>query len=374
VKWAFWSAVALIVYSYAGYLGWLWLWSRWRRLPVHSAPVEPLVSIVMVVRDEAQVLEAKIVNLLAMEYPEDRMELVIVSDGSTDRTETILHEQARNPKVLTVLNQLRRGKAAGLNDGLRVAHGEIVIFTDARQKIDKDALRILLRNFADPQVGCVSGELMLGDPQAGEEGRGIGLYWRIEKKVRELESASGSVVGATGAFYGVRRELLTEVPEGTILDDVYVPMQVARLGKRVIFEPAARAWDTPDQGKNREFSRKVRTLSGNYQLVQMAPWLLTSQNPLRFRFISHKLLRLVVPFALIVIFVTSLWLAGPLYRTVWGLQVAFYILSLAAFLRMPRSLLLARAADAACTFVLLNTAALLAFGNFLAGRRVAWSR
>ena len=374
MKWAFWSAVALIVYSYAGYLGWLWLWSRWRRLPVHSAPVEPLVSIVMVVRDEAQVLEAKIVNLLAMEYPEDRMELVIVSDGSTDRTETILHEQARNPKVLTVLNQLRRGKAAGLNDGLRVAHGEIVIFTDARQKIDKDALRILLRNFADPQVGCVSGELMLGDPQAGEEGRGIGLYWRIEKKVRELESASGSVVGATGAFYGVRRELLTEVPEGTILDDVYVPMQVARLGKRVIFEPAARAWDTPDQGKNREFSRKVRTLSGNYQLVQMAPWLLTSQNPLRFRFISHKLLRLVVPFALIVIFVTSLWLAGPLYRTVWGLQVAFYILSLAAFLRMPRSLLLARAADAACTFVLLNTAALLAFGNFLAGRRVAWSR
>jgi cellulose synthase/poly-beta-1,6-N-acetylglucosamine synthase-like glycosyltransferase len=374
VSWAFWCAVALIAYSYAGYLGWLWLWSRWRRLPVQSGAVEPFVSIVMVVRDEERVLEAKMQNLLALEYPEDRMEVVVVSDGSTDRTEAILHEQARNPKVLTVLNQLSRGKAAGLNDGLQFAHGEIVIFTDARQKIEKDALRILLRNFADPQVGCVSGELMLGDPQVGEKSRGMGLYWRIEKKVRELESASGSVVGATGAFYGVRRELLTEIPPGTILDDVYVPMQVARLGKRVIFEPAARAWDAPDQGRNREFSRKVRTLSGNYQLVQMAPWLLSGQNPLRFRFISHKLLRLIVPFALIVIFVTSLWLQGPLYRTVLWLQVAFYALSLAAFVRMPRSFLLARAADAACTFVLLNTAALLAFGNFLAGRRVIWSR
>jgi poly-beta-1,6-N-acetyl-D-glucosamine synthase len=374
VRWAFWGAAALIAYTYAGYVGWLWLRGRWRPLPVQSGTIEPFVSIVMVVRDEERVLEAKIENLLGLDYPQERMELVIVSDGSTDGTEAILHKHARNPRVRIVMRQLSRGKASGLNDALQVAHGEIVIFTDARQKVESGAMRVLLGNFADPQVGSVSGELMLGDPDAGEKNLGMGLYWRIEKKVRELESASGSVVGATGAFYGVRRELLSDIPEGIILDDVYMPMQVVRLGKRVIFEPGARAWDSPNQGTNREFSRKVRTLSGNYQLVQMAPWLLSSENPLRFRFVSHKLLRLVVPFALIVIFVTSLWLPGPLYRTVLWLQLAFYGLSLAALVRMPRNGLLGRVADAACTFVLLNTAALVAFGNFVSGRGVVWSR
>ncbi len=120
---------------------------------------------------------------------------------------------------------------------------------------------------------------MLGDPQIGESGKGLGLYWRIEKRIRELESASGSVVGATGALYAARRELLTSVPAGTILDDVYLPMQIVRQGKRVVFDERARAWDTPDLGAEREFSRKVRTLSGNYQLVQFAPWLLGGRIP-----------------------------------------------------------------------------------------------
>ena len=125
----------------------------------------------------------------------------------------------------------------------------------------------------------------------------MGLYWRIEKRVRELEAASGSVVGATGALYAVRRELVPEVPAETILDDVFIPMNVARKGLRVGFDPRARAWDTPDLGREREFRRKVRTLTGNYQLLQLAPWLLRRENPLRFDFISHKLTRLVVPFA-----------------------------------------------------------------------------
>jgi len=118
---------------------------------------------------------------------------------------------------------------------------------------------------------------MLGDPELGETGKGMGLYWRIEKKTRELESECGSVVGATGALYAVRRELLVPLPEGTILDDVYIPMQVVRQQKRVVFEPRARAWDTPDLGDGLEFARKVRTLSGNYQLVQLAPWLVSGE-------------------------------------------------------------------------------------------------
>jgi poly-beta-1,6-N-acetyl-D-glucosamine synthase len=297
----------------------------------------------------------------------------VVSDGSTDKTEAILHEYASNPRVQVVLNQLSKGKASGLNDALQVAQGEIVVFTDARQRVEPSALRALLADFADPEVGCVSGELMLGDPGPGENGRGMGLYWRIEKKVRELESASGSVVGATGAFYGVRREGLVPIPPETLLDDVLIPMQVVRAGMRVVFEPEARAWDVPDQGTGREFGRKVRTLSGNYQLLQLAPWLLTTANPVRFEFVSHKLLRLAVPFALVATLVACVFIPYPFYRVALVLQLAFYALSLLGMSHMKIGFL-GRLGDAAFTFVVLNTAALVAFANFVTGRKAAWTR
>jgi cellulose synthase/poly-beta-1,6-N-acetylglucosamine synthase-like glycosyltransferase len=202
----------------------------------------------------------------------------------------------------------------------------------------------------------------------------MGLYWRIEKQIRELEAASGSVVGATGALYAVRRELLTAVPEGTILDDVYIPLQVVKQGKRVVFEPRARAWDSPDLGGGLEFARKVRTLSGNYQLVQLMPWVLSGDNPVLLRFVSHKLLRLLAPFALVAMFFSSLWLKAPLYRIALILQLAFYGLGVVALARLLKRGPVARAADAAATFVLLNTAAVVAFANFISGRKAAWSR
>jgi cellulose synthase/poly-beta-1,6-N-acetylglucosamine synthase-like glycosyltransferase len=214
---------------------------------------------------------------------------------------------------------------------------------------------------------------MLGDPSSGETVRGMGLYWRIEKSIREMESQSGSVVGATGALYAVRRNLVVAVPAGTILDDVYIPMHVARQGFRVIFVPAAHAWDIADQGTEQEFSRKVRTLFGNYQLVQMAPWLLGSGNPLRFEFVSHKLLRLLAPFALAAAFVASLALAQPVYRVALTVQAVFYLLSLVAITKLVKGPL-GRIADAAGTFVVLNSAAVVAFAKFVSGRTVAWVR
>src|SRR5207245_11726765 len=122
----------------------------------------------------------------------------------------------------------------------------------------------------------------------GETAKGIGLYWRIEKKIRELKSASASVLGATGALYAVRRNLLAELPSETILDDVFIPLHVARQGARVVFEDRARAWDVADLWSGREFARKVRTLTGNDQLLQLAPWVLTSDNPVRFQFVWSK--------------------------------------------------------------------------------------
>jgi poly-beta-1,6-N-acetyl-D-glucosamine synthase len=373
MKWIFWSAAALIAYTYVGYVGWLWLRSLMFPWPVRRAPLEPRISVVMVVRNEERSLENKLHNLLELDYPQTLYEIVLVSDGSTDSTEKVLREYGNDPRIHVLMNQLSRGKASGLNDGIAVASGEVIVFTDARQKIEHGAIRLLVENLADPEVGCVSGALMLGDPDAGEAAKGMGLYWRVEKTIRELESASGSVVGATGAFYAVRRELLDVVPEGTILDDVYIPMQVLRKGKRVVFDPRARAWDVPDMGPDREFSRKVRTLTGNYQLVQLAPWLLTRENPIRFQFASHKLLRLAVPFALAAVLIASLVLSGPIYRSALALQALVYGLSLLAVLRVSRGPL-ARMADAALTFVLLNSAAAVAFVNFVTGRKAVWIR
>jgi poly-beta-1,6-N-acetyl-D-glucosamine synthase len=368
----FWGSAAVIAYTYFGYPGWLWLRGRWRRKDVMRGPCLPFVSIVVVVRNEEQVLQRKLENLLTLDYPAELMQLVVVSDGSTDRTEAILREYARNPRVSVVLNQLSRGKASGLNDAFEIAQGDIVMFTDARQEVEPGALRLLLENFADPQVGCVSGELMLGDPKTGESSEGLGIYWRVEKRIRELESASGSVIGATGALYAVRRNLLVPLPPETTLDDVYLPMQVARQGFRVVFDSRARAWDD-GLGSEREFARKVRTLTGNYQLLQLAPWLLTSANPVRFEFISHKLLRLIVPFALAGILVASVIVHAPVYRVALVLQAAFYGLSFLAMAQVKKGPL-ARAADAVFAFVMLNSAAVVAFCNFVSGRKAAWTR
>jgi len=373
MKWIFWASALLIAYTYLGYPGWLWLRCRWRRQRVNSGPLQASASFVMVVRDEAQVLEPKLENLLAADYPQERLDVVVVSDGSSDGTDAILRKYAQNPRVNVVLNQLSRGKAAGLNDALQLAQGEIVIFSDARQLLEKSAVARLMENFADPSIGCVSGELMLGDPDSGQTSRGTGLYWVIEKMIRDLESRSGSVVGATGALYAVRRELIPALPPGTILDDVYVPMHVARQGKRVVFEPRARAWDLPNLGRDREFARKVRTLSGNYQLLRLAPWLLSASNPLRFEFISHKVLRLLVPFALLILLITSALITEPFYRSILVVQIACYGLSLLALAHVNTGPL-SRISDAGLTFLLLNTAALVAFLNFVTGRKVVWVR
>ncbi|HUD64247.1 MAG TPA: glycosyltransferase family 2 protein [Candidatus Sulfotelmatobacter sp.] len=372
MKWAFWIATILIAYTYVGYAAWLRLRALWASRTVRRRACQPSLSIVMVVRNEEEILPGKLSNLLELDYPAERCEIIVVSDGSTDGTEGILGEHRPNPRLKFKINPVAQGKAAGLNDAVEMARGEVIVFTDARQKIEAGAVRLLAENFADPEVGCASGELMLGDV-SGEETMGPGLYWKIEKKIRQLESAAGSVVGATGALYAVRHGLLVPVPPGTILDDVYLPMHVVRLGARVVFDERARAWDRPNLGTRREFGRKVRTLTGNYQLVQLAPWLMTFQNPLWLEFISHKLLRLLVPFALAVTLGSAFFLAGPVYRLALAVQLAFYALGLLAMVPLRKGPL-NRVTDAAFTFVVLNTAAVVAFANFVTGRKPVWLR
>lgn len=371
--WIFWIATAIIAYTYLGYFAFVWARSRWHPRATRKAAGFPRLSIVLVVRNEERSLSAKLKNLTGLNYPPDLTEIIVVSDGSTDESNAILLQFAICPERHVILNSQCRGKSSGLNDAIRKTSGEIVIFTDARQTLERDAVRLLVENFADESVGCVSGELMLGSCESADSPRGIASYWQFEKQIREMEAISGSTIGATGAIYAARRNLLPELPQETILDDVFIPMEVIRKGYRVLFDSRARAWDIPDQGRKREFSRKVRTLTGNYQLLRLAPWLLTKENPVRFRFVSHKLMRLLVPFALLALFLASSLISEPIYRAALAAQIAFYVLSLWALL-VPQRGLLSRLADASFTFVMLNAAAFVAFVNFVRSRESIWSR
>jgi len=373
MKAMFWIGAGLVFYAYVGYAAGLWIWSRLSPKPVRRGTNQPPVSVVMVVRNEESTLPRKLRNLMGLDYPADRIEFVVASDGSTDKTVEILLEAAKDGRFHVLVSAEPKGKAYRLNEALGVATGEIAFFVDARQEIEPEALRLLVENFADSTVGCVSGELMLGHATSGEAEKGMGIYWRIEKKIRELESASGSVVGATGALYAARTSLLLPIPPETILDDVLLPLGVARRGGRVVFDGRARAWDDPDLGAKREFRRKVRTLTGNYQLLQIAPWVLGGENPLRLRFLSHKLLRLAVPFALATLLVASVAVPEPWYRAAFGLQLAFYALSLFALSKRKRGPV-TRVANVALTFIVLNTAAVVAFANFVTRRKEVWVR
>ncbi len=370
MKLLFWFCFAVTSYAYFGYALLLWLYVLLRRQPVFQSPITPTISIIIAARNEEANLPAKLENLRLLDYSLDRLQIVIASDGSTDRTAAILREQA--PHVVPVILEESKGKACALNEAVKYATGEVLVFLDARQHVEPNAVSEMASCFADPAVGAVSGELLLENDSGAPSSDALGIYWKIEKTVRKLESASGSVVGVTGAIYAIRRGLYTEIPAGTILDDVFVPMNVARLGKRVVFQPSAIARDRLFSQKGKEFSRKVRTLTGNYQLLRIAPWLLSPANPLFFRFISHKLLRLAVPLLMVVMLVSSAWAGGSLYRTIFWLQISFYLL--AVFGILSPSLRKFKPVAIANTFVMLNVAAAFAFYNFIAGRNTVWTR
>ncbi len=360
----FWLSLALVTYTYVGYALLLTLLARFRKLPVFPQPITPRVSVLIAAHNEEANLPGKLASLFSAAYPQDRLEIVVASDGSTDRTNAILAQHVG--RIVSVLLPAAGGKAHALNHAVRSATGDILVFMDARQSVDADAIRQLVSCFADPQVGAVSGELHLETADGQPSSEALGIYWKIEKLVRKLESATGSVVGVTGALFAMRRELYVPLPAGTLLDDVLTPMQVVRAGKRVLFLESAIARDRIFSAPGKEFGRKVRTLTGNYQLLQLAPWLLSLRNPLLFRLISHKLLRLAVPLFLLLLLVCSAASSGFVYRVAFVVQLLLYAAALLGALA-PGSRRW-RAVSIAYTFVMLNVAATLAFYNFLRGR------
>jgi poly-beta-1,6-N-acetyl-D-glucosamine synthase len=368
MKFVFWLCLAVVGYAYFGYPIYLWLQARLRQRPIRRRPILPSVSIIIAARNEEANLPAKIENLRLTNYPKELLQIIIASDGSDDQTTAILLEHSS--MVLPIILDQSMGKASALNAAVKHATGEILVFQDARQPVEPDAIAELVSCLADLSVGAVSGELLLDPGSGASSPDGLGIYWKIEKAVRKLESASGSVVGVTGAIYAIRRELYAEIPAGTILDDVFVPMRVVKAGKRVVFQPLAIARDRLFSQKGKEFSRKVRTLTGNYQLLRLEPWLLSPRNPLLFRFICHKLLRLAVPLFLALMLLASAMANGIFYRAAFLVQIIFYVA--AAFGAIKPSTKAFKPIAIAHTFVLLNAAAAFAFYSFVAGRKRVW--
>ena len=326
----FWSAVVFVGYVYLGYPAFLAAWARLAPRPVHRSAITPALSIVIAVRNEAKVLRTRIDNLLAGDYPADRIQIIVVSDGSTDASEEILSSYRGQVDFLMLP---AGGKAQALNAGVAAARHDVLVFTDARQTFAADALRELVAPLADPRVGGVSGELFL-DCESGEAGstigEGVGAYWSYEKWLRRHESLVGSTVGSTGAIYALRRELWQPLPVETILDDVLAPMRAVLAGSRVVFEGSARAYDRVAPSATTEYQRKTRTLAGNYQILRLEPRLLAPfVNPVWIQFVSHKLGRLIVPYALCAILVSSAALAVNhwAYAIALAAQLGFYALA-----------------------------------------------
>lgn len=362
----FWISLLLAVFAYAGYpllmacLAWL------RPLSVRPRDITPSIDVLLVVHNGAPWVLAKQANLLALDYPIERLRINIVCDGCTDSTEALLRGNS-DPRVRVFAFPERRGKSACIGNVLPSMDRELVLFTDVRQRLDAGAARALAAVFADTSVGAASGELVLEDAQG--YGKGIDAYWRYEKLIRRVESASGSLVGVTGALYAARRVAMPQVPSGLILDDMWIPLRIAGRGLRVVFVPSARAFDQAAIDVQSEQYRKRRTLAGNFQLLHRWPQLaLPGAHPLVWRLWGHKWLRLLVPWLLLMAFVSNAMLAldSPLYALLFAAQSCGYALvAIGRWFRASMALAPVRLASA---FFSLNLSAAHALIDYLGNR------
>jgi cellulose synthase/poly-beta-1,6-N-acetylglucosamine synthase-like glycosyltransferase len=368
---ALWISVGIVFYAYIGYPLLMWAFARWLKKRSAAAPISPSVSIVLAVRNGMALLPWKMDHLFHLDYPNIE-EIIVVSDGSTDGTAEFLGTLS-DPRLKTILLGEHGGKAVALNAGMKQATADLILFVDIRPTIAPGAIQNLVSRFADPKVGCVAGELVLVqdrlNPVAGAVG---GLYWRYEQWIRKCEASYDSPVGVYGGFYAVRRALAVPQPEGIILDDMFQPLSIIRQGYRSVLEPRAFVYDEWPKETGAEFHRKVRTLAGNFQLVQLAPWVLSPQNRVFFQLVSHKILRLFVPYLFIAALLASLLLAGGsrFYAAIAALQLLVLLLALLSLrFRIP---LIARIGAPIGALLMLNTAAVVGLYRFLATRGPLW--
>ncbi|MBP9853830.1 MAG: glycosyltransferase family 2 protein [Candidatus Omnitrophica bacterium] len=371
--------IFLVIYCYLIYPLLLAVVARLRPHKVDKKMQTPSVSVVISVWNEEDVIENKLKNFLVLDYPADRFEILIGSDGSTDKTNDIIRK-FKDKRIRLIEKNDRKGKMAMLNHLVALSKSEIIVFTDARQIFDRSALRELVENFADPKVGCVSGELMFSKKKGGTA-KGINLYWNYEKTLRNLESDIHSMLGATGAIYAIRRALYSEVPADIVLDDVYIPFKIIEKGYRTIFDKSARAYDEVADSPREEYKRKTRTLFGNYQIFKIFAGLFNPfRSPIAIQFFSHKFLRVMIPFLLIGIFCLNTALVNdPFYKILFILQIIFYVMSvMGALLRHQKYGILnffSKLCYIPYVFCLLNFSALVGFIRYIFSKQtITWEK
>jgi poly-beta-1,6-N-acetyl-D-glucosamine synthase len=317
----YWIAVAMPLYAYIGYplvlLGLGLILGR----PVRKAPIQPYISLLIPAHNEARVIERKIRNSLALHYPADRLEIVIVSDGSTDETEAIAR-RFENGCLRVFAFAKNRGKMAVLNATIPELRGEIVVFSDASALLAPDSVRRLVENFADPSIGAVSGLYQVLRPAEVNIGASESFYWKYETFLKTRESQLASTLGGHGQLHAIRKELYPFPPSETINDDYVIPLSVVSRGFRAVYEPTAQVYEEAREMTG--FARRIRIMTGNLQQLRNIP---LQPMPLFF-FLSHKVLRLLAPFAMLAALTANLLLlASPVYRALLYAQLAFYTLA-----------------------------------------------
>ncbi|HUE86406.1 MAG TPA: glycosyltransferase family 2 protein [Vicinamibacterales bacterium] len=368
----FWSSVAVLGYVYAGYPVMVGALGRFATRAVRRAPVAPRVCLLIAANDEASVIEAKLHNSLRLDYPSDRLEIMVASDGSVDGTNEIVRRFA--PRVRLLELSPRRGKVATINAAMPHVTSDVVVLSDANTFLDTGAIGALVQNFADDQVGGVSGDVaLIGDRAA--LGRSEDLYYRYERWVQRAESQLGSMVGADGALYAIRRSLFVPPRPDTILDDLVIPMAVVRAGYRVVYEPGARAVEQGSETAREEFSRKVRVIAGATQFMRRADSTIpAAAGQVIFSLVSHKAMRWLSPLFVAGALTSSLALApaSPWYAAAAAIQLLLLALGVVGCNRTLRRV---HAVAIAHYFFLVQAAAAVGFVRGLTGRQsVLWKR
>jgi cellulose synthase/poly-beta-1,6-N-acetylglucosamine synthase-like glycosyltransferase len=365
----FWVCSGLLVYVYFGYPLLLTLLARFSNKPP-AVPDFPAPSVTLLISafNESQVMATKLDNVLELDYPKDRLEILVISDASVDGTDEIVQRYS-NGGVRLIRQQPRMGKTAGLNLGVSHASGQILVFSDANALYQPDAIRHLVRHFANPRVGYVVGNARYSEKgSASSSAESEGLYWKLETYLKKKESDFASVVGGDGAIYAIRRELYSPLLP-TDINDFLNPLQIIARGFLGVFDPAAICYEEAAESFDQEFRRKVRIISRSLNALRRIPGVL---NPFRnprhwFMLISHKLLRWFAPVFMILLFAASLALWRlPFYRIATLLQAAFYGMALAGW-RWQSSHGLGKLFSLCFYFCLVNLASLLGCSKCIRG-------
>ena len=374
---AFWLSAAIMVYAYAGYPVMIFCLGRRRGQPKRPAAAEgdlPTVSLIIAAHNEAAWIAARLRNALELDYPSEKLEVILASDGSTDGTNQAVRRFG-HPRVRLLDFTQRRGKAAALNAAVPLARGELIMFTDANTFWDPAAARALAAWFRDPVIGVVGGKLQLIDSRTGNNVDS--LYWRYETFVKQCEARLGVLLGANGAIYALRRSLYQPIPEDTIIDDFVIPLSAyLRTGCRMVYDASATAVEeTPAQIRS-EFGRRARIGAGGFQSIARLRGLMSLRHGwLAIAYVSHKVLRWFAPFAWIVLAASNVALvAQPMYRTLLMLQLLYAAVALVGG-HIRGQQLACRLARAASLFASVNLALLVGCWRWLAGRqRGTWQR